>query len=331
MPPSDHTDLPPTLADIARNVPHVSLDELVNHPRLAEARKVYLDHFLAVYSGDPFLVRLLIESGRILIFVIVLLLDAGQDPARRETWLTIGRLKREMARFGLASERQIDTLVRRFSEVGYLSFRPAEQDRRVRLLKPTEAMLAHDRDWLAAHYVPLALLCPENDYGPVLRRDPAIQMAQRRAGMALLPLSAQLFTTFPDMLLFLNRAGGFPVIAALLQAAMADPTAPHAAVPFGDVGDRFGISRTQVRNLLIAAEEMGLVKLHMRGGQRVEILPRLWTSHDRGMAVGMYLHDLAYGLATGRRSENFSLTAATNASACSSARAASSALTGSPV
>jgi hypothetical protein len=26
----------------------------------------------------------------------------------------------------------------------------------------------------------------------------------------------------------------------------------------------------------------------------VEILPRLWSSHDRGIAGGMYLHDLTY-------------------------------------
>ena len=290
-----------TIADPRPDVPHVAFDMLVRHPRLAEARKLYLDRFLAIYGGDPFLVRLLIESGRILVFVLALVLDAGQDPARPETWLTVGRLKRELAMFGLASARQIDHLIRRLCEVGYMSSRPAAQDRRVRILEPTERMRAHDRDWLAAHYAPLALLCPENDYGPILRRDPAAQMAQRYAAVTLLPVAAQMFTTFPDMLLFLNRAGGFPVIAALLQAAMADPASPHAAVPFADVGDRFGISRTQVRNLLVEAEQAGLVKLHARGGQSVEILSRLWTSHDRGMAAGMYLHDLAYAIATGRR------------------------------
>lgn len=35
----------------------LTLDEIVNHPRLPEARKVYLDRFLSVYEGDRFLVR----------------------------------------------------------------------------------------------------------------------------------------------------------------------------------------------------------------------------------------------------------------------------------
>jgi hypothetical protein len=89
------------------------------------------------------------------------------------------------------------------------------------------------------------------------------------------------------------------VIAALLQTAMANPDGTHAAVPYAHIGDRFGISRTHVRRLLKTAEAAGLVKLHARGGQRVEVLPRLWAAHDRGMATGMYGHDLVY-VATAR-------------------------------
>jgi hypothetical protein len=79
---------------------------------------------------------------------------------------------------------------------------------------------------------------------------------------------------------------------------MAEADHPHAAVPYADVGERFGVSRIHVRKLLVAAEGAGLVKLHARGGHQVEILPRLWSSHDRGMAGGMYLHDILYVAAT---------------------------------
>jgi hypothetical protein len=44
----------------------------------------------------------------------------------------------------------------------------------------------------------------------------------------------------------------------------------------------------------LAAEEAGLVKLHGHGGRRVEILPRRWSSQDRGIASGMYMHDMIY-------------------------------------
>jgi hypothetical protein len=53
-------------------------------------------------------------------------------------------------------------------------------------------------------------------------------------------------------------------------------------------------TRTHVRDLLVTAEQAGLVRLHAPGGRRVEILPRLWSCHDRAIAAGMYGHDLVY-------------------------------------
>jgi DNA-binding MarR family transcriptional regulator len=278
--------------------PRIAYDDLVAHPRLREACKVYLDRFLAVYGGDPFLVRLLIEIGRFSVYHIAAVLEAAQDPARRETWLTVGRLKQTMAAYGFASGRHVDQLIGRLCAVGFMELRPSEQDRRVRILKVTEKLWAHDRDWLAAHFAPLAVLYPQHDYGPVLRRDPEFHARYRRQRVAFMALGAKLMVAVPDMTLFLQHAGGYMVIAALLQAALASPDGTHAAVPYGDLGERFGISRTHVRQLLVAAEDAGLVKLHARGGRRVEILPRLWSSHDRGMSCGMYLHDIIYVAAT---------------------------------
>lgn len=280
----------------------LSLDDIIGHPRLREARKLYLDQFLTVYGGDPFLVRLLIETGRFFVYNMAVVLEAAQDPARRETWLTIGLLKEKMAMLGVASGRHIDDLIARLCAVGYLELQPSDQDRRVRILKPTEKLRAHDREWLAAHYAPLAFLYPQHDYGFVLRRDPEFQAAYRRACVPFMPLGAQLLASMPDMMLFFDRAAGYMVIAALLQSASAGPDHLHAAVSYADVGDRFGVSRTHVRKLLVAAEAAGLVKLRARGGHWVEILPRLWSSHDRSIAGGMYLHDMLYLKASGQRS-----------------------------
>jgi hypothetical protein len=274
--------------------PRIALEDIVRHPRLADARKVYLDRFLKVYDGDPFLVRLLIESGRFLVSQITLILEAAHDPARRETWPTVGLLKEKMAMFGLASGRHIDHLIARLCAVGYMELQPSDQDRRVRILKAADKLRAHDREWIAAYCAPLSVLYPQHDYRLVMRDDPEFHAVHRRVSLQFLPLAAKLLASLPDTMLFFNHAGGSMVIAALLQTALAQPDHPRAAVPYADVGARFGVSRTHVRKLLVAAEEGGLVKLHGRGGRRVEILPRLWASHDRGMASGMYIHDIAY-------------------------------------
>jgi hypothetical protein len=282
--------------------PHISHDEVLKHPRFPEARKLYLDRFLAVYGEDPFMVRLLIETGRFLVFHLAIILQASHDPARRETWFTVGRLKQQMATFGLGpSERQVDHLISRLCAVGFMEVLRSDEDRRVRILKPTERMLGYDRDWLAAHHAPLTVLCPHNDYSLVMQRDPAFQLLQRRTSLEFAPLGLKLLVSEPDMMLFFDRTAGHMVLAALLHAALSDPDQPQPAVPYSDVGDRFGVSRTHVRELLAAAEEIGLVKLQARGGHRVEILPSLWRSYNRGIAGGMFLHDLVYGAATGRQ------------------------------
>src|SRR5215470_11989016 len=127
-------------ADIERLLggpPRLTLDEVVGHPRLPEARKAYIDRFLEVYGGDPFLVRLLIESGRFVLYHLVTILDAAQDPARRETWVTIGLLKQTMAAMGMASGRHVDQLIARLCSAGFMELRPAEQERRASILKQT--------------------------------------------------------------------------------------------------------------------------------------------------------------------------------------------------
>jgi hypothetical protein len=274
--------------------PRLAYNDIVRHPRLREAIRVYLDAFLAVYDDEPFLVRLLIEAGRIALAQFVMVLGAGYEPARRETWPTVSRLKETMAAMGLASGRHVDQLVGRLCDAGFLVLAPAEHDRRIKVIAGTEKLWAHDRDWVAAHVAPLAVCYPQHDYGLALRRDPDFHVRMKRVSTRFFPVIGRLVRAVPDMNLFFDRAGGYMVLAALLQTALVAEDGLRAAVPYAHAGERFGLSRTHVRRLLGAAEDAGLVKLPARGGHQVEILPRLWASHDRGISCGMYLHDLVY-------------------------------------
>jgi DNA-binding FadR family transcriptional regulator len=96
--------------------------------------------------------------------------------------------------------------------------------------------------------------------------------------------------TLPDTMLFFSHAAGPLIQNAVLKAAM-DAGDPSAAVPYIEAADRFGVSRTHVRNLMNAAQSAGLVEITGRGGRSVVILPRFWASYDRGLALGMYIHD----------------------------------------
>ena len=285
-------------SNFVREWPSLSLDQIVAHPQFPEARRHYIDSFLAVYD-EPFLARLLIESGRFFVHKLIILLNAAQTDGLPETWLTIGRLKREMRRFGLASERQVDHLVHRLIAVDFLEQLPTAQDGRVRILKPTEKMLAHDRAWLVAHYVPLTILYPQNDYSLAMRGDPDFQIALGKTSVRILPMVAQLMATVPEMLLFFDFAAGQLILAALLQAALSEPESQYVQISYSSIANRFGVSRTHVRKLLSTAQVSSLVRLHIAGGNAVEILPRLWASYDRSIAIGMYLHNEAYAIVKG--------------------------------
>jgi DNA-binding MarR family transcriptional regulator len=268
----------------------LSFEQLSTHPRIAEARYAYLARFLEVYGDDPFLVRLLLEAGRFLVFHCAAVLEAAQDLSRRETWFTVAALKQQLAMFGYASARQTDHLLARLCEVGFMTRSRSPDDKRVQLLATTEKLKSHHTEWLAAHYVPLAQLYPEHDYAPVLTRDRAFHVLHCRACLPFTAVSAKLMMTLPDTLLFFSHAAGPLIQMTILKTAM-DRGDLRTTVGYLDVADRFGVSRTHIRNLMNAAQAAGLVKIVGRGGRQIEILPRHWESYDRGLAVGMYLHD----------------------------------------
>jgi len=268
----------------------LALDDIVSHPRLPEARRAYLDSFLGVYDGDPFMVRLLLQTGRFFVFHTAAVLEHSQDLSRRETWFTVSALKQHIAMLGFASGRQVDHLVKRLLAVGFLELRRIPADGRVRLLATTDKLRAHHSKWLAAHYVPLAVLYPQHDYTPVFSHDRGFHAAHCRACLPFTSAGARLMATIPDILLFFGHSAGPLIMSAVLKAAM-DAGDPNAAVPYAEAGSRFGVSSTHVRVLMQSAQSAGLVRITGRGGRSIEILPRFWESHDRGMAIGMYLHD----------------------------------------
>jgi hypothetical protein len=115
--------------------PHHSSEAILGHPRFPQARRVYVQGILGLYEHDPFMNRLLIETGRSVIFFNVLALHAAHDPSDRATWPTIGLLERTVRPFGVSSARRIHDLVARLVETGYVQSVPAPSDRRAHILR----------------------------------------------------------------------------------------------------------------------------------------------------------------------------------------------------
>jgi DNA-binding MarR family transcriptional regulator len=273
-----------------------SIEEILAHPRFPAARNAMLQAMLALYEHDPFLNRLLLQVGRNVIFVVILCLHARYDEADPATWPTLKLVKRSMEVFRLASPRRVADLVSRLIKTGYLEQVSSPHDRRVRILTPTDKMLAQDQDWLVSHYVPLQVLYPDPGYGRIMQRDPAFQQTHRLVATSLFPFAAQLMARNPTMMQFMIREGGIMTIIKLLQLAGSSGDAARE-ISYSDIGARFGVSRTQVRKLLQQAEKDGLVRLKRGRGYFVQLMPKLMEAFDRFIADTMVAHDISYNLA----------------------------------
>lgn len=274
--------------------PHHTSEDILAHPRFAAARRAYVDAILGLYEHDPFMNRLLIEAGRSVIFFSLLGLHAAYDEGNRATWPTMRLLQQTIRAYDVSSPRRVHDIVARFVETGYLKSDVAPADRRARILTPTDKMLAHDYDWLAAFYSPLEVLFPDPGYGPPMRRDPAYQKAHRKVGRVMHAYAARLMADNPAVMLFMGREAASLILYKLVQRAGEAPGGARRRTFFADIAGRFGISRTHVRATLQDAEKAGLVQMSERS---IVIEPPLIAAFDRFVADTMAGHDLMFRIA----------------------------------
>jgi len=283
--------------DFARLPPFHSSEEILAHPRFPFARDDFVTAMLALYEHKPALNRLLLEASRTVLMAVIMCLYARYDEADRATWPTPRLVAESMAEHRLASASRVHDLVARLIEAGYVEQHPAPRDRRLRLLMPTKKLIVQDQDFLVSHHLPLQILYPDPGYGLIMTREPAFQLKQRLVSRDLFALGAKILASNPIMMLFQGRDAGVMIVIKMIAMAKAQGSAAPLKISYSDLGGRFGVSRTHVRNLLVAAEDMGLVVLTKGGGHFVEMKPQLLGAFDRLVADAMSGFDLCYQLA----------------------------------
>jgi hypothetical protein len=148
-----------------------------------------------------------------------------------------------------------------------------------------------------SHYLPLGILYPDPGYPLITTRDPAFQIKHRQVSGELFALGAKILHGNPIMMLFQGRDAGVMILIKMIEMAGQRSGAEPLKVSYADLGSRFGVSRTHVRKLLEAAEELDLVRLTKEGGQFVELLPPVPQASDRLVAEAISGLDLCYQLA----------------------------------
>ena len=276
-----------------QRVAFLTSDVIRNHPRFPEAYDCFIDEFLALYSEDRRLIRGLVEYVRAVTFMIIVCLDAVRDPDDPSTDVTLARLRTALAPMGITDGRRVAELVNGLELDGFLTREVSVADRRAHSLRPTEKMLAADREWLATFHAPLAVLYPDDPgYRAAMARDPAYQVAYRKVSLSTTGFAEKIVSGNPAIGFFLSRDVGIRVLIVMM-AMVRGKIPPRVPRGFYTIAaERSGVSRTHVRNLMYAAAELGLVTLPSPPVRHLELLPPLQEAVTRWIADSLSGVDL---------------------------------------
>ncbi len=278
-------------------VEHAGAERILAQPDFTQARRVFVAEHIKVYEAGTFPAQFGADAGRVTTLAIIVCLHAGYDPQDRATWPTLNRLKETVARFGFASPRLIDSFVARLVQTGYLELRQQPQDNRVRLLAPTERLLAWDRAWIAAHYAALDVLYPDPGFGPARQHDVTFQAAHARAAIAAFDAIIAMMWSNLEMIFFLSSTSALIILLSFFEMGGSDPDSRIRESDLAGLAPRFAVSRSHVRNILLVAEQKRFL---IRSGPRngiIHLTPEWTAAFDRFIAGSMAQGDLTYRLA----------------------------------
>ncbi|TNC09916.1 hypothetical protein FF100_25345 [Methylobacterium terricola] len=276
-------------------IAHRTTGEVLAHPGFVGMRRRYVADTTSRYRIAVFPGGWQSTVYRAAALGAIICLHAAFDPADRATWPTLTRLKQSFATLDLSSSRQIDDFVARLVETGYVVMERPEADGRLRLLRPTETLLAWERAVRASYYGVLDALYPVPGYGFALVQDPGFQKAQAAASLTVFDVIGRFLAENRDMLPFHGMYHGTNVLMHL--AIDHEDGQPKAVAGLDVLREGYGVSRSHLRNVLTGAEAAGLLEWASPNRKAVRLTPRGLATVDRFIADTLSSHDLTYRMA----------------------------------
>jgi hypothetical protein len=276
---------------------HRTTEEILGHPGYMRMRRHYIATTLANYDRSRFPGGLQSAAYRVAALGSIVCLHAAHDPAERATWPTLARFKQAVGVIGLSSPRQLDDLVAHLSATGHVVLERPAFDGRLRFLRPTEKLLAWDREVLCTYYDALEMLYPVPGYGPAIAREPDFHLAQRRAAVRMFDVIARFFAENDVLMPMHGMNNGVHALMLLADAKADDSEAPVRETDFRVLRTRFGMSRSHIRNIFVVAQAHGLITRSGMGRREIDITRAGLASLNRFIADTLASHDMTYRMA----------------------------------
>ncbi|QBX37427.1 hypothetical protein E4M02_01455 [Brevundimonas sp. S30B] len=233
------------------------------HPGFADFRQRHLTDMIVELETCRAQTPLMIEAQHQVIGRLIVGLHCASRHDQPQTWATIARLQTVVARCGLASARSVSEIVARLRTRGLVDTPRSPTDGRVRLLRPSIILVDHDRRFLSALLGGLTEIFTDGRYDAIAAGEPLAHARYRAAWAARAEETVEPFRWNAPMRLLYRRGAGMPLLFTILRDQYAQG---RCELGFGELGERLGVSRTQVRGILEAGRSEGLFEFSRIGG-----------------------------------------------------------------
>ena len=264
---------------------------ILGHPAAAETMRQYLDNVLA-WRRDMGRFNRVATSAGLYVIGFVLFLHFANRSGRPEQGATFSRLLAICEARRTCGPRALRTILTLAHIMGYLGVSRARGDRRVQIYAPTDKLLTQTRQQYALVCGCLDRLVPSGNFASTLKSDPAFMPSVfASSGQAFLDLGLEITGHVPDLEALIQMQAGFPTFASIVNAHLRGIECPSAQA----IAKEFHVSSSQVRTVLKAAADRGLITLSERG-QVLDAAP-LAAQHKAMIARELALYaKYAFGL-----------------------------------
>lgn len=219
---------------------------------------------IAKFREAPLLVNKLVATDvRWRIVGYLLYLDADHEVFGPEGGATYGRLLDICSRRREAGPTTLKTVLALLRLTGFVRAVRDSRDSRATLYRPTERMGGFVREWLGYGVAALERLEPDRGWARMFAEDGdfvhRFLVSGGRDHVGGRPIAELMPSPLAD---FTAQAGAFSVIWALWLVRDSDQPTPSRAA----IGRRYGLSKTQVTNVIAVGRKRGLFALNPAGG-----------------------------------------------------------------
>ncbi|QPH53317.1 hypothetical protein [Pontivivens ytuae] len=263
-----------------------------NHPTFFPALAHYTKTVFPIMENQVRDGKILCQLSRFSALCFVIYLDETADPGDPRGGATATRLKEILAQAPYATKSWIRSALRAFEHADMVEAIPMEADRRMRRYKPTPRLIEIGRTGLLTIVEALHQLEPFDRTPEEIVGQPKVVEAHAIALIELLMQHG--FSTlphFPHVLEMLSPDYGHLICSKLIGGIRITLEGEYLSdVPFGELSERFGVSRAHIRNVLSYAAEQGKLEHAVRGGHTIRLDPAFAENWLTYAATDLALH-----------------------------------------